>query len=96
MLLTDDGQMTRLGHLRHDLCGKAVRLGSIHQQVKGVQAAEHLVVGPVQVSPGRTRGVERFDPGGAVTRSSSIGPNWIDAVGQAWAQAGTRPLLSRS
>ena len=32
----------------------------------------------------------------ARSRSSSIGPNWMEAVGQAWAQAGTRPFWSRS
>ena len=32
----------------------------------------------------------------ACSRSSSSGPNWIDLVGQAWAQAGSMPSLSRS
>jgi hypothetical protein len=32
----------------------------------------------------------------ATSRSSSIGPNWIESVGQAFAQAGSSPSSSRS
>ena len=57
MLLIDDGQSPRLGTCGADLRRQAVDLGLVEQQVERVQAAEDLVVVPVEpgvaIAPGR-------------------------------------------
>ena len=81
----------------HRIRRQAVYLGLVEQQEERPAAAD-AVLRAVQVEP-RVRLAGRCSSptrSWARSRSSSRGPNWMDSVGQAFAQAGVRPSPSRS
>ena len=80
---------------------QAVDLRLVDQEEERVQPADDVVVRAVEVgilrlSRSRACALSCCTRSLARSCSSSIGPNWIDAVGQALAQAGASPPCSRS
>ena len=75
-----------------------VHLGVVEQQEERAEAADAVVrVGAVQAGVGVAGRLERLDPRRRHARAApSSSPNWIELVGHAFAQAGSRSSFRRS